>query len=454
MQGLCRRVAMVAMAVGLFIGGRPSSGQTPQGASWPRFRGPAGGGVDSSRPLPSRWSETENVLWSAAIPGKGWSAPIVTGNRVFVTTAVAPGDVEPPKTPAAMEDNTVGMKSSKEHRWFVLCLDLRTGRVLWRREAHHAVPNWLIHPKGSHASETPVTDGERVYAYFGNVGLYCYSVDGKPLWSHRVAARKMLFNWGTAIGPEVVDGRVFLVNDSEEGASITCLDARTGRLVWRAPRDEKSNWCNPLVWRNTGRTELVTAGSRGIRSYDLSGKVLWEIHGMSYVTIPSPFVAEGLLWVASGHASGPVRPIYAIRPGASGDISLKPGQKSNAFIAWSDPAAAPYVPTPVVLDGIVYDLTDVSGLAAYRADTGALIYRGKRFGPGGGQFTASPVAGDGKVFCLGEKGDVFVVKAGPEFQLLARNSLPGDTLATPAIADGSLLIRTLTKLYRIGEAAR
>jgi outer membrane protein assembly factor BamB len=418
---------------------------------WPRFRGVDGSGVGAGKPLPETWSATENVLWKAKVPGKGWSSPIVWGDRVFLTSAIPPGAVDPPTTPKEMPENAVGIVTTQEQRWIVLCLRLKTGKILWQREAHRAVPDWRIHPKGSHASETPVTDGERVYALIGNVGLFCYTMEGKPLWSSKWGPRQMMFNWGTAIGPAVADGRVFAVNDNEEKSYLACLEAKTGKELWRHDRDEKSNWCNPVIWRNQLRTELVTAGSRRVRSYSLDGELLWELQGMSYATIPSPFLCDGLLYVASGHASGPVRPIYAIKPGAAGDISLKTGATTNAFIAWSNPTAGPYVPTPMAMDGYLYDLTDVSGMFCYKAATGEPVYKRQRFGPGGGQFTASPVGGDGKIYCLGEKGDVFVVKAGPEFKVLGKNSLNEDTLATPAIVDGTLLIRTLTHLYRIGK---
>ncbi len=424
--------------------------QTRPDACWPRFRGRDGAGVQDGKPLPVTWSRAENVMWKSPIPGKGWSSPVVWGNRVFLTTAIPEGKVEAPWVPEKMEDNGKGYPTTSAQRWTVLCLDLRTGKKLWEREAARAVPNWLTHPKGSHASETPVTDGRRVYALFGGVGLFCYSMDGKPLWSRRWGPSKMLFNWGTAIGPEIADDRVFVVNDNEEKSWLLCLDASTGNELWQVERDEKSNWCNPLVWRHAGRTEIVTAGSRVVRSYDLDGKLLWELKGMSYVTIPSPFVYHDRLYIASGHASGPITPIYCIKPGASGDISLKADETGNAWVSWRDSKAGPYVPTPIAYRDLVYSLRDSGVLMVFAEADGKAGYR-SRVGHGPTPITASPVAGDGKVYCLGEKGNMVVVEAGPEFKVLARNDLGEDTLSTPAIADGSLLIRTLGSLYRIGS---
>ncbi len=418
-------------------------------ACWPRFRGIDGAGVEDSRPLPTTWSKKDNVMWKADLPGKGWSSPIVWGNRVFITTAIPEGKVEAPWVPEKMEDNGKGYPTTVEQRWTVICLDLRTGKKLWQREAARAVPNWLTHPKGSHASETPATDGERVYALFGGVGVFCYTVDGKPLWSRKWGPSKMLFNWGTAIGPEAADGRVIVVNDNEESSWLLCLDAKNGKEVWQVKRDEKSNWCNPLVWKHAGRTEIVTAGSRVVRSYDMDGKLLWELKGMSYATIPSPFVYHDRLYIASGHASGPITPIYCIKPGAEGDISLKEGETINAWVSWRDAKAGPYVPTPIAYRDLVYSLRDSGVLMALAEADGKAGYRA-RIARGPIPITASPVAGDGKVYCLGEKGNMAVVEAGPEFKVLATNDLGEDTLATPAIADGSLLIRTLNSLYRIG----
>ncbi len=419
---------------------------------WPRFRGVDGCGVGAGKPLPETWSATENVLWKAEVPGKGWSSPIVWGDRIFLTTAIPPGQVEPPTTPQKMEDNAVGIVTTNEQRWMVLCLDLKTGKTLWQQEAHHGVPDWRIHSKGSHASETPVTDGERVYALIGSVGLFCYSMDGKPLWSVKWGPKPMMFNWGTAIGPEVANGRVFVVNDNEEKSVVTCYDAKTGKELWKVDRDEKSNWCNPVIWRNKLRTELVTEGTRRVRSYSMDGKLLWELQGMSVATIPSPFVYNGNLYVTSGHVSGPIRPIYCIKPGAKGDISLKQGTTSNAYITWMNPAAGPYVVTPMAMDGYVYDLNDWAGLTCYKTATGEQVYKDKPLATQGRpMFSASPVGGDGKVYCQGEKGQTYVVKAGPEFSVLATNKLGEDSLATPAIVDGTLLIRTLGHLYRVGR---
>lgn len=420
--------------------------------TWPRFRGELGAGVSDGKPLPAEWSPTSHIIWKAPVPGKGWSSPVVWGNRIFLTTAIPAGDVEKPWIPEKMEDNGKGYPTKSEQRWTVVCLDLKSGRQIWSREAHRAVPDWLTHPKGSHASESVVTDGKRVYAQFGNIGIFCYTVDGKPLWQKRWGKTQMLFNWGTAIGPALYGGRVYVVNDNEDKSWLAALDAATGKEIWRVTRDEKSNWCNPLAWKTPQRVELVTSGSRGVRSYDLDGKLLWELQGMSYATIPSPFVYKDRLYLGSGHSSGNLQPVYCIRPGATGTLTLGPEETGNAGVAWVARRGSPYVPTPIAYGDLVYCLRDYGFVDCYSAADGKSIYTRFRLSPSAMPVTASPVAGDGKIYCLGEKGNMVVLAAGPTPKVLARNDLGEDTLATPAIVDGTLLVRTLGHLYRIGAA--
>jgi outer membrane protein assembly factor BamB len=418
----------------------------------PQFRGPRGDGVAYGTNLPVTWSTTSNVVWSCAIPGKGWSSPVVWGDRVFVTSAVGPGIVEaPPEKLGSMADHVRGVKATNEHQYMLHCVDWQTGKLLWSRCAHKAVPPGSIHPKNTYASETPVTDGERVYAYFGNIGLFCYDMEGRALWSRKWGSFKMDWNWGPAASPALHGDLLFVLNDNQENSFLVALDKRTGKDVWRVERDEKSNWTTPFIWQNGLRTEIVTSGSGKVRSYDLTGKLLWELRGMSGVTVPTPFAADGLLYIASGCQHSSQRPVYAIRPGAIGDISLQADATSNTRIAWVQRRAAPYVTSPLVCDGLLYVLLDKGFLAAYDARTGEEVYGKQRFTTGKAAFTASPWACDGKVFCLTETGETYVVETGPEFRVLHVNRLDEAALATPAAARDSLILRTLTKLYRIAN---
>jgi len=417
--------------------------------NWPQFRGP-GAGVVEDQVLPTTWSTTENVAWKVEIPGRAWSSPTVWGDKIFVTSAVSAGDGEAPKKGLYLGGNR-DKPSDKTHRWVVYCLDFNSGRLLWEKTAHTAVPQQPVHIKNTYASETPVTDGQRLYVYFGNVGLFCYDLDGKELWSKQFGSFKTVYNWGTAASPVLHDDRLYIVNDNEQQSFVAAFDKATGEQIWRVGRDEKGNWATPYIWQNQKRTELVIPGKNKTRTYGLDGKLLWELGGMSSIVIPTPFSGHGLLYIASGYVGDKKRPIFAVRPGASGDITLPAGQTSSEFIAWSLPQAGPYNPSPILYGDYLYVLYDRGLFGGYNAHTGQEVYPARRIASGANAFTASPWANDGKIFCLSEDGDTFVIQAGPEFKLLGTNKLDEMCMATPATLRGSLIIRTISKLYRITE---
>lgn len=412
---------------------------------WPQFRGGPAAGVAPDGPLPDSWDTTKNVAWKTAIPGLGWSSPIVWGDRVFVTSVVSEGKTEDPKKGLYFGGERA-KPPTDEHRWVVYCLDLPTGMIVWERTAFKGAPSAGRHVKNSYASETPVTDGERIYAYFGNVGMFCYDMNGKELWSWKSGSFKTFASWGTAASPVLHQDRLYIQNDNEEKSSLVALDRRTGDEVWRVDREEKSNWATPFVWVNDRRTEIVTAGKGKVRSYDLNGKVLWELKGMSSIAIPTPFARHGLLYVSSGYILDKLRPIYAIRPGASGDITLKEDQESSEYIAWCNRLAGPYNPSPLVYGDYLYVLYDRGIVACYEARTGKEVYSKQRI-TSANAFTASPWAYNGKLFCLSEEGETIVIQAGREFKILGKNPLEEMCLATPAVSGDRLLVRTASKLY-------
>jgi len=414
--------------------------------NWPQFRGTMAGVGTDSPDLPDTWSTTENVAWSATIPGLGWSSPIVWGDHVFVTTVVNTGQQEPSKPGFYLGDWPA---SSAPHRWMVYDLDYNSGQVRWAREVGGTPPAKAKHLKNSYASETPVTDGERVYVYFGNLGLYALDFTGKPVWSKPIGPFKTRNNWGAAASPVLHQGRLYIVNDNDEQSFLAAYDARTGNEIWRVTRDEGTNWSTPFVWQNAQRTEIVTSGSDKVRSYDLSGKLLWELKGMSSISIPTPFDRFGFLYLSSGYIADPLRPAYVIRPGASGDISLKSGETTNTHIVWSSPTAAPYNPTPLVYGETYYTLFDRGFFTSHDARTGKEIYPRQRITAEASGFTSSPWAYNGRIFAMSEEGDTYVIQAGPEFKVMGKNSLNEMTLATPAVARGSLFVRTASKVYRI-----
>ena len=325
----------------------------------------------------------------------------------------------------------------------------------WEHVVHRGEPGGPIHTKNSYASETPVTDGERVYAYFGNVGIFCLDFEGKEVWSKPIEPHRMANSWGTAASPTLYGDRIYVVNDNAEKSYLMALDKLTGKEVWRVDRDEGSNWSTPCVWENDQRREIVTAGSGKVRGYDLDGKLLWWFKGMSSITIASPYADGGLVYISSGYILDKSRPMYAIRPGGSGDISLLPGQTNNASIGWFKPTSAPYNPTTLVYDGRLYVLSDLGMLSAYNAKTGEVLYEKQRL-PEGKHFTASPWACGGRIFCLNEDGVTFVVGAGDKFDFQHTNKLAEDDmcLATPALAGDRLLIRSNHRLYCIGSKSK
>jgi outer membrane protein assembly factor BamB len=435
-------VLALALALPVLAGAAPAE-------HWPAFRGADALAVAADDPrLPVSWSATENVAWSVEVPGLGWSSPIVWGDRIFVTTVWSEGVTEEPKKGLYYGGNR--MKPSEDvHHWVLYCFQLSDGSKCWERDVHAAAPDFPRHLKNTYASETPATDGERVYAYFGNLGVWAFTLDGQEVWHRRFDSVTTRFGWGTAASPMVHDGTLFIVNDNDDQSYLLALDAATGKEKWRVERDEGSNWATPFVWVHEQRAELITAGTDEVRSYSLDGELLWHFRGMSSISIPQPFAEHGLLYVTSGYIGDQSRPVYAIRPGASGDITLAEGAKSNDHIVWFLPQAGPYNPTPLVYGDLYYTLLDRGFFTAHDAKTGAEVYDKQRIDRGTAAFTASPWAYNGKIFLLSEDGDTYVVEAGPEFQLVGKNSLDEMCMATPAIADGSLILRTRSKLYRI-----
>ena len=418
------------------------------GEDWTQFRGPDSSGVAASdATLPERWSTTENVRWKADVPGMGWSSPVVAGGKVFLTSVVSAEVKEAPKK--GLYFGGERGKPTDVHRWMVYAFDAESGKLAWEREVQKAVPESTRHLKNSYASATPVTDGKRLFALFGDTGLFAIDLNGKLLWERKWPPKETRYGWGTASSPVLHEGRLYLVDDNDSESSISAIDAATGKDIWKVRREEKSNWATPFVWKNGGGVQIVTAGSGRVRSYDLDGKVLWELKGMSSISIPTPFARLGLLFVTSGYVGDPNRPVFAIREGAKGDISLAAGATSNEWIAWYLPQGGPYNPSPIVYGDYYYTLFDRGFLTCHEAKTGREVYGKVRLDQSTNAFTSSPWAYNGKVFALSEDGDTYIIQAGPEYKLLGKNPLDEMAMATPAISGGSLFIRTSSKLYRI-----
>ena len=449
----------------------------PSNNTWPQFRGPAGRGVadidDPSR-LPTTWSTTKNVAWKTEVPGRGWSSPIAWGDQIIVTSAVSPGAFKQP-SPGIYGNDYVAqlmgqglseaevlrrlrardIESAEEAgdlQFMVYSFDIKSGKQRWQQQAHRGAPVGGRHRKNTYASETPATDGVRVYALFGNIGVFCYTMEGRPLWTHRIDRHPRYLDFGTAASPVVHDGRVYFLDDNEESSYIAALDATTGAVVWKTPRTTGggrplSGWSTPYVWVNAKRTEIVTIGRTLAISYDLEGEELWRLGPLTQAN-PTPTEGGGLLYVATGSQGESNRPLFAVRPGASGDISLTGGDTANDFVAWYQPRASAYTSSPLVFGGRVYSVNDNGVIAVFDAKGGRQIYQA-RVGGVGNTFSASPWAYGGKIFCISEEGDTFVLNPGDRYDEVAKNSLGEMTLATPAVTRDGLFVRTATRLYRI-----
>jgi outer membrane protein assembly factor BamB len=422
--------------------------------NWPQFRGPDATGVADGQHPPTNWDVKvgTNLKWKTPIPGLGHSCPIVWGDRVFLTTAISSGDPNP-KIRTGNYGDVASVNDTSKHTWQVLCLDRETGKILWTKTAFEGTPKIKRHLKGSQANCTPATDGKRVVACFGSEGLYCYDFEGKQLWKRDLSAIDSSFaidqeyEWGFGSSPVIHDGLAILQFDLSHDSFLAAYNLDDGSRVWSTPRDEIPSWSTPTVWKNSTRTEIVTNAAQYARGYDPpTGKELWRLAKKSEVTIPTPVPAGDRVFVVSGNR--PIQPIFAIKPGATGDISLKDGQTSNEFVAWGKMRGGPYMPTPIVYGPHLYVCSNAGVLTCYEAATGKEVYRERI---GGTSYTASPVAADGRLYFTSEQGEVRVVKAGPEFALLAVNEMGDPCMTVPAISDGALFVRSQHFLFALGR---
>ncbi|MEX2317452.1 MAG: PQQ-binding-like beta-propeller repeat protein [Pirellulales bacterium] len=399
-----------------------------QAQDWPQFRGPGGNGISKDANAPATWDSETNIRWKIEVPGSGWSAPVVVKGKVFITTAV----------PTDSED------AESAHRFEVHCFELASGKRLWQRVSVEGKPRVPKHKDNTYASETPVTDGERIIAYFGMTGLFCYDLDGQLLWQKDLGAFKMQGDWGAASSPALHDGLVFIQVDNEEESFLAAFDATSGDERWRVAREEKSTWCSPIIWKNNARTELVTGG-KAIRSYDpQSGDLLWQLSVGDRATSASPAGNDDMLIVGG-------RGLFAVRAGAAGDITPPAGGTTSEGLLWANESGAPGMASPLIYYDFVYILDRRGGIVnCYAADTGKLAYKERL--PGSREFWASPWACDSKIFCSDDAGATHVLAPGPEFKLIGANQLAGRFWASSAVADSSLLLRSAGALHCIKNA--
>ncbi|WP_419193515.1 PQQ-binding-like beta-propeller repeat protein [Kolteria novifilia] len=482
---------MAALSLLLVVGNAPTE-------NWPQFRGPSSDGVVVGEKVPVDWDAEKNVLWKFDVPGEGWSCPVIWGDKVFITAAIpeskpteqaaAPrerreraegkgrrpeGDAKgrrgPPDGKGGERAKGRGGRgrsrrgggyggpdlTQTKYRWEIYCLDANTGKLLWKEVAREGKPPLPRHQTNTYATETPVTDGERVIAYFGMTGLYAYDVDGKPLWKKDLGNYQMRAGWGTASSPVLHDGNVFLQIDNEEQSFLIALDAKTGEEIWRVSRDEPSQYSSPIIWENSKGTELVTGG-QFCRSYDpATGKLLWQLDMQKGRSSATPLAHGDRLYVGTEHRNRGGSDdgggfLFAVNAGAKGDITPSGGATNSKDIAWVCDRSGIQMASPVICDGRIYLFERRSGLVSCIDEkTGEVLFR-KRV-PKAAAFWSSPWTHDGKVFALDDSGTTHVIEPGDDLTIVDTNPIDEQFWSTPAFAGGKLYLRGANFLYCIGN---
>lgn len=443
-------IVIVALAL-------PLAAQRPTApANWPSFRGSNASGVADGQPLPVEWDvpASKNVRWSTSIPGLGHASPIVWGDRLFVSTAIS-GLANPELKPGLYGD-VASVKDDTPHRWVVYCLDTRSGKIVWEKTVLSGVPKIKRHPKSTHASSTLATDGRHLVAFFGSEGLYCFDMNGTLLWKRNFGVLDSSWyvapdaQWEFGSSPVIYQDRVIVQVDVQKDSFLAALNVKDGRDIWKTPRADVPTWGTPTVLDGGGKPRVVVNGYRHAGGYDLkTGKEVWRLSGGGDIPVPTPVVSNGFIFLTNAH--GPLSPVYAIRDTATGDVSLKPGETSNASVAWSVPREGAYMATPIVYGDLLYNIRWNGVLMCYEAASGKRLYQERLATTA---FTSSPVAGDGKIYFASEDGDVYVVKACPSFQLLAKNPMGEACMASPAIVGDTVYFRTASRIVAVSAPRR
>ena len=435
-----------------------SAASSPKpGVDWPQFRGISASGVAEGFSLPTEWSvaDGKNVAWKADIPGLGLSSPVVWGNDVFISTSISGqkdaglkvglyGDVRP------VQDDT-------EHEWRIYALDKKTGKVKWQQTVLKAVPKIKRHTKASHANSTMATDGQYLIAFFGSEGLYAYDLKGKQLWKKDLGVLDAgwftapQMQWETGSSPVIYDGKVIILADVQKDSFLGVFDIKTGKEIWRVTRTDVPTWGTPTLVVVNGQPQILVNGFRHAGAYDFkTGKEIWKLTANGDIPVPTPVMNEdGLIFITNAH--GPMSPVYAIKATATGDITLPAGTDKSEHIAWSIPKGGGYMCTPLAYRGLVYIIGYNGVLTVYDAKTGERKYQQRLLEDAASAFTSSPVANDGKIYAASEDGHVIVLKAGPTFERITQNDMGASVLATPAISEGRLLVRTQNQVISIGS---
>ncbi|MGH9880518.1 MAG: PQQ-binding-like beta-propeller repeat protein [Pyrinomonadaceae bacterium] len=418
-------------------------------ANWPQWRGPAGQGVSSEKNLPSEWSPSRNIKWKTPIAGRGHSSPIVWGKKIFLTTALD-GEAVPGRKAGVTHKLADGtdfvhpdaVGADLKHTFKVVCLDRETGKILWERVSYEGEVYDSRHKKASFASATPATDGKYVFAFFGSEGLYAYDYNGKLMWK-QTFGKIGTASVGYGVSPILYENLVIMLCDDSGGNSfIAAFDKKTGKEAWRVPRKVDITWSTPVLVQASNRMELITGAAEAIIAYDpATGKELWRHKGLESNAVPSPVVSKDLVVLTSGY---PTKVALALRAGGSGDVT------GTSQLVWTYNKGTAYVPSPILYGEYLYLMTGNGMISCLEAKTGEVQYEGARV-PKSTTFMASPVAFEGKILLTSEDGETFIVKAGPQHEVLGTNSVGEPVYASPAIADGKIFIRGEKNLYAIGN---
>jgi len=425
------------------------------GQNWPSFRGPSASGVAEGYSTPIKWDiqTSQNIRWKTYIPGLGHSSPVIWGDQIFITTAVKD------KGQSRLKVGLYGdVKSEKEENifsWRIYCIDIESGKILWNRQSCRGKPEIKRHPKSSHATPTPCTNGNNVVVFFGSEGLYCYDREGNLIWKKDLGKldwgyyRMPSAQWGGGSSPIIHKQTVIIQCDVQKNSFIAAFNLKDGTRLWKISRNDVPTWSTPTVYTGKKHSQIIVNGYRHIGGYDIeTGKEIWKMEGGGDIPVPTPIVAGNLTYITNSH--GRMSPIYAVMLSANGDISLDENETHNEYIAWSYRRGGNYIPTPIVYGDYLYCCSDRGKLSCFEAKTGKLLYR-ESLSSSSAAFSASPVAADGKIYCTAEEGDVYVVKAGPEFELIGVNKMNETCMATPAISQGTLFFHTRHHLVAVGE---
>ena len=421
---------------------------------WPSYRGYFSSGVLDNTGLPDTFNLEKdiNIRWKISIPGLGLSSPVIWGNRLFITTAVSKADSAGFKP--GLYGDVIPVKDSSAHEWKVFCIDKNTGKILWEQTACTGIPAIKRHPKSTHANTSMATDGNYAVAFFGSEGLYCYDMNGNLQWKKSFGVLKSVFfsmpgaEWEFASSPVIYNGILIIQCDVLENSFVAAYDVKTGKELWKKERNDYPAWSTPNIYKNGGKTCVVLNGYMHIGGYDLSnGREVWRMSGGGDIPIPTPITGNDLIYLNSAH--GKFSPIIAIKTNAAGDITLNPDVTSNQYVKWSMVRGGSYLQSLLLYHNHLYNTSWNGAVICLDPLSGKEIFRGKLGKTN--SFVASPVASDGKIYMIDEKGTIFILKDGDSFKMLSQIPLNDDCNTAPALTDGMIFFRTQKYLIAVGK---